>query len=154
METKNEYSRVVFEDDKIVSELTSIWSKKRKKTYNTIKYSDIKELSISTVKPLAYFTYCAGFCVIGYGFMTKEKEVLNTIYRVPATAEEMVVFSILGALIIALGFYYFHIKYGKLKTLSVKHFEGKKKSTPIFSSENEKEIIDLKRELENRIYKK
>jgi len=154
MEAKNEYSRIILEEDKLISELNNIFSKNRDKKFNTLKYSDIKELIVTSWKPAAYVIYVFGLGFIGYGFSEKEKEVLGTIYKVPATTEEMVVYSIFGTLIIALGYYYFHLKYGKFKTLTVKHFEGKNKKTPIFTADNEKEIIDLKRELENRIYKK
>ena len=151
MEAKNEYSRIILEDEKLISELNNIFSKNREKKYSTIKFSDIKELIVTSWKPLAYVIYVVGLCIVGYGFSEKEDIVFGVIYRLPATTEEMVVFSILGTLVIALG-YYFQIKYGKFKTLTVTHFEGKKKKTPVFTANNEKEIIDLKRELENRIY--
>lgn len=153
METKNEYSRITLENEKLISEVNNIFSKNRKKKYNTIKYSEIKEIVITSWKFVAYTIYVFGLMVVAYGFTEKDKVVLGSIYKVPATTEEMVVYSIFGALIIALG-YYFHLRYGKFKTLVLKHFEGKNKKTQIYISDNEKEIIELKRELENRLYKK
>jgi hypothetical protein len=154
MEIKSEYSRITLEKDQLVSEVNNVFSKNRTKKYNTINYTDIKNFKVTSWKPAAYVIYIFGLGFIGYGFSEKEHELNGVFYRVPATSEEIVVYSIFGALIIGLGYYYFHLKYGKFKTLSVQHFEGKNKNTAIFTSENEKEIIDLKRELEYRVYKK
>ena len=154
MEFKTEYSRITLENDKLVSEVNNIFFKSRPKKFNTINYADIKDFKVISWKPAAYVIYVIGLCYVGYGFSEKEHELNGMFYKVAATTEEMVVYAIFGILIIGLGYYYFHLKYGKFKTLSVQHFEGKNKNTAIFTSENEKEIIDLKRELEVRIYKK
>ena len=154
MEFKTEYSRITLENDKLVSEVNNVFLKSRPKKYNTINYADIKDFKVASWKPIAYVIYVFGLCYVGYGFSEKEHKLDGVYYRVPATTEEMIVYPIVGVLIIALGYYYFHLKYGKFRTLSVQHFEGKNKNTAIFTSENEKEIIDLKRELENRVYKK
>lgn len=154
MEFKTEYSRITLENDKLVSEVNNVFSKSRSKKYNTVNYADIKDFKVTSWKPAAYVIYLFGLGFVGYGFSEKEHKLNGMYYKVPATIEEMVVYSVFGALIIGLGYYYFHLKYGKFKTLSVQHFEGKSKNTAIFTSENEKEIIDLKRELENRVYKK
>jgi hypothetical protein len=154
MEFTTEYSRITLENDKLVSEVNNIFSKSREKKYITINYSDIKDFKVTSWKPAAYVVIGIGLVIIGMGFGEKEHTLNGYIYKVPATTEEMVVYTIFGLIIIALGYYFFIQKYGNFKTLSVKHFEGKNKNSQIFISENEKEIIDLKRELENRVYKK
>lgn len=154
MEFKTEYSRITLEDDKLISEVNNVFSKSREKKYNTINYKDIKDFKVTSWKPLAYVGYVFGLGWIGYGFGEKEEKIGNMYYKVPATVADMVVCTVFGVLIIGLAYYYFHLKYGKFRTLSVKHFEGKSKNSQIFISENEKNIIDLKRELENRVYKK
>ena len=153
MEFKNQYSKITFEDIEIKSENVFIFSSKKK--YNTIKYSDIKEVKISSYKPLLYMMCLLGVGLIVFGFSPKDQEVLGTIYlNIPATMTEMVFFTIFGGLFISLGFYYFKIKYGKTQILTLKYFEGKIKSSPVFVSDNNKEIMDVKREIENRTFDK
>ena len=59
-----------------------------------------------------------------------------------------------GVLLILLGYYFFNRKYGNTKSIIIKYFEGKIKSRQLFLSDDNKEIMDVKREIENRIINK
>jgi hypothetical protein len=88
----------------------------------------------------------------------KEHKLNGLYYKVPATTEEMVVYSIFGALIIGWSYYYFSLKsMVNLKLYQFNTLEGKKtkkKTLRFFCLKMKKEIIDLKRIRNRGVYKK
>jgi len=153
MEISNNDSKVTLEKEQLVSENINYKSKTKEKKYQTILYSDIKELKIVSFNVVQYILYVLGLIFISYGFAKKEHTELGVIYLdVPPTLQEKVIYSIIGLCIISFGIY-FQKKYGKLKGLTVKHFEGKIKNTQIFTSPDLDEVNQLKNEIEKRITK-
>ena len=161
MEFKNQYSKITFEDREIISENILPFHKKKiinyskEVKYNTIKYSDMKSVKVFAYKTLSYIMYLFGLGLVVYGFSPKDQEVLGTIYlNIPATENEIIMWSTWGVLLILLGYYFFNRKYGNTKSIIIKYFEGKIKSCQLFLSDDNKEIMDVKREIENRIINK
>ena len=161
MEFKNQYSKITFEDREIISENILPFHKKKiinyskEVKYNTIKYSDMKSVKVFAYKTFSYIMYLFGLGLIIYGFSPKDKEVLGVIYfDIPATENEIIIWSTWGGLLIVLGYYFFNRKYGNTKSIIIKYFEGKIKSCQLFLSDDNKEIMDVKREIENRIINK
>ena len=164
MEFKNQYSKITFEDREIISENILPFHKKKiinyskEVKYNTIKYSDMKSVIVFAYKTLSYIMYVSGLFSVVYGFSPKDREVLGTIYLdTPATENDIFMgcfFGVLLILLILLGYYFFNRKYGNTKSIIIKYFEGKIKSRQLFLSDDNKEIMDVKREIENRIINK
>ena len=161
MEFKNQYSKITFEDREIISENILPFHKKKiinyskEVKYNTIKYSDMKSVKVFAYKTLSYIMYVSGLFSVVYGFSPKDREVLGTIYLdTPATENDIFMGCFFGVLLILLGYYFFNRKYGNTKSIIIKYFEGKIKSRQLFLSDDNKEIMDVKREIENRIINK
>ena len=115
----------------------------------------MKSVKVFAYKTLSYIMYLFGLGLVVYGFSPKDQEVLGTIYlNIPATENEIIVWSTWGVLLILLGYYFFNRKYGNTKSIIIKYFEGKIKSRQLFLSDDNKEIMDVKREIENRIINK
>lgn len=153
MEFKSINSKINLEENKLITEMENLVFKFVDKKYLTINYDTIKSFKILSWKSMSYVIYLFGF-LMGSGFFIKNKEVLEGgyYYVVPMPFYIRVFFILLSIVIFYLGYSY-DKKYGKYFTLNVKYFEGKVKTSQIFTSENKDELYMIQKEIESRIKK-
>ena len=158
MEIKSKNSKIVFEEDNITSHTKNYLGVNK---YLSVKYKNIRGVSILHYKYFQVIPYICGISSIQYGFEDKIKQLDNQLGRkslglytqttVEASMSEMILFTLLGIGCIILGFYYFNIKIKNKRDILIKYFEGKNKKASVFTSDNDSQIDTVKNEIENRV---
>lgn len=153
MEFKSEFSRIELLEDKLKSETSNFFKSNREKTFNTIKYDNIKGFKIGNWGFIKYIFFVAGLISVGMGFKSDKYEINGIVlYTHNPTTEQIITGIFFGVILVILGIL-FDKKYAKYKSLSLEVFEGKDKLIHVFTSQEEKEIVEIRREIEKKIYK-
>lgn len=151
MEFKSINSKLKLEENKLITEIENLVFKFVDKKYLTINYETIKSFKIVSWKPVSYILYLCGI-MIGFCFFVKNQEVLQNgyYYTIPIPMFSRVLCIFFGILVLYLG-YRFDKKFGKYFTINVKYFEGKVKTSQIFTSEDKEELNVIQKEIQLRI---
>lgn len=151
MEFKSENSNLKLEEIKLIAEKTNPVLKFVDKKFLSVNYDQIKGFKIVSWRPITYIIYLIGL-MIGLCYFIKTSEVLENGYYVliENSIEGRIILAIMGVLIIGYG-YYFNSKFGNLNTLNIKYFEGKIRTSQIFTSTSKEELNIIQNEIQTRI---
>ena len=153
MEFKSINSKINLEENRLITEMENLVFKFVDKKFLTINYENIKSFKIVSWKPISYIIYLCGL-MIGFCFFVRTQEVLEGgyYYVKPIPFYSRVICILLGIVVLYLGYKY-DKKYSKYFTLNVKYFEGKVKTSQIFTSEDKDELYVIQKEIQSRIKK-
>jgi hypothetical protein len=151
MEFKSVNSKLILEDTKLITEIDNLVFKFVDKKYLTIKYDTIKSFKIVSWKPVSYIIYFVGV-FIGLCFFVQHQEVVQNGYyiTIPIPMVSRVLCIFLGLIVLYLGYRY-DKSFSKYFTINVKYFEGKVKTSQIFTSLSKDELTTIQNEIQSRM---
>ncbi len=151
MEFKSINSKLKLEETKLLTEMENLVFPFIDKKYLTIKYETIKSFKIVSWKPISYMIYVFGIMWMLSFFITTQEVIEGGYsYEVAKPFISRVLCVVFGIIIILIGYFY-DKKFGDYFTLNVKYFEGKIKSSQIFTSLNKEELNVIQKEIQSRI---
>lgn len=159
LERENEFTKLTVSQEKLTYYSKSkfirrMFSSVEKESQNTIFLRDIKSIYIVSTKFVYTTLYILGVIFLIAAFMSNEQGFTKDMTKLstPATAAQIIAGIVLAIACFIGGNKFKKSKLGKIKILTTTHVDGKGRRTALFASIDEKELNDLKYQIESRCY--
>ena len=146
MEFKNNNSSLKIQDNKVICENKNIVTKTI--SHLTINIDTIKEFEILGWKYKSYIIYFLG--IVCFTGIFQKTHVVNVSYTYsyiePYPIEYKIIWGCVSLTFILVGYFY-NKYYGNYYSLNIKYYEGKIKSSPVYTSLDKEELTSIETQI-------